>query len=235
MSEENKSKGTLFPLLPAAGINLANGLYGSLALDAIASEGRSEASYKVLDDAAKRVKGGVKIVEDLLPVDAAFHSDHVGMPLFERILTRGKGFASFNDARETVEKALDGKAWGISDVSKSDSVLAHEMGHALGGKTLTRLNALGKKGILPSVLGAAFLKDDDNAKHAAMLGTGLMLPTLASEADASRRAFGLLREMGHGRIRSAKPFAMLATYLATASLPGATYAYRKMHGDFDKD
>jgi hypothetical protein len=122
---------------------------------------------------------------------------------------------------------------GISKRFASPGVLAHELGHAEGGKALLKLNRFGKLGMLGAPM-ALFSPDEDVARAGAIGGTALMAGTLASEADASRRGYQMLRGLGAGRRGALKAFAGLPTYLLAAGAPAGAYLGKKHLGGFDK-
>ena len=80
-------------------------------------------------------------------------------------------------------------------------------------------------------LGAAFRGDKDQARNAALLGSGLTLPNLAVEAGASLRGARMMTGGGSpfNRLRT---FRGLPTYMALSALPLLAYATRNAVGGF---
>lgn len=122
-------------------------------------------------------------------------------------------------------------------------LLAHELGHARQRTFLKSptYRALRQGGILASLYGsiAPFLRrDPDAARTDALIGTAGMLPTLGIEFDASLRGSNLMKRLAQQEgtwdkmklLEKLKyrlgAFRGFPTYLATASLPLASYGTR---------
>ncbi len=112
--------------------------------------------------------------------------------------------------------------------------MAHELGHHHGGAGLMNVNMAGKgiTGLASTI--AALQPHEDTSAVAAGVGTAAGLGTLASELDASRRGYRLMRQAGSGRKGALMAFAGIPSYLAYAALPGATWGIKKHMGGFDK-
>ncbi len=98
-------------------------------------------------------------------------------------------------------------------------VLAHEMGHAKGGKPLILANILGKLMGYAGTGTTLLTSDEDLGRNAAIAGTIGLGGTLASEIDASRRGYSMIRNLGGSRGKALKAFMGLPTYLAAATSP----------------
>jgi Zn-dependent protease with chaperone function len=78
---------------------------------------------------------------------------------------------------------------------KNPGVLAHELGHHMGGKWLMRGNQIGRPALGLGTAGALLSNNEDNSRNSAIAGTVGSMPMLASEFDASRRGAKLMRQM----------------------------------------
>jgi hypothetical protein len=80
-------------------------------------------------------------------------------------------------------------------------------------------------GMIGGAAGALINKDEQKARLAALLGTGMMLPTIASEIDASARGAAILKKLKvRGRLGA---FVGLPTYLMGATTPLWAYGGKK--------
>ena len=117
---------------------------------------------------------------------------------------------------------------------RSPGVLAHELGHRMGGKGLAYANIAGKQGMGALLPLQMLSSDENNSKTMAGIGTLFGGATLASEIDASRRGYGLLRGAGAGKLRALKSFVGVPTYLAAAALPTIGFLSKKSLGGFEE-
>jgi hypothetical protein len=119
--------------------------------------------------------------------------------------------------------------WGTSR-STSASILAHELGHHMGGKPLAYTAHYSRRLAPLGTLGALYSGDETTSRNSAMAGTASMIPTLVSEVDASRRGANLMKNMKlSGRWRA---FGGLPTYAAVAATPMAAHYGKKLFGGF---
>lgn len=117
------------------------------------------------------------------------------------------------------------------------SIVAHEMGHALGPKWLTGMRLPGFVGSGLMNLKSLLSSDKDTAQRDALISSGILAAgTLPSELDASIKGFRELSKlptkMGFGS--KVKAFVGLPTYAAGAAVPYLTYLLRDKLNVFDK-
>jgi hypothetical protein len=116
---------------------------------------------------------------------------------------------------------------------RGPAILAHELGHAQGGKALMGANIGGKLAI-PTLMSAGLLSNNEHtgrnwAIGGSVAGAGL----LASELDASRRGYKMLRGLGAGRKGALKAFMGIPTYLGVAGLPWLGHTAKKLTGSYN--
>lgn len=128
-----------------------------------------------------------------------------------------------------ISKPTIGHSWRV----KNPGVLAHEIGHHMGGKWLMRGNVIGRPSIGLGTAGALLSNNEDNSRNAAIAGTVGSVPMLASEFDASRRGAKLMRQMKLKGGRSA--FIGLPTYMLASSAPMLAHYGKKTLGGFKAD
>lgn len=113
---------------------------------------------------------------------------------------------------------------------KTPGILAHELGHHLGGKTLARMHTLGRFGSGLGTIGALAATNEDTSRNRAYAGTASFLPTMISEIDASRRGAKIMKNLKlPGRW---KAFAGLPSYAIAASAPMMAHYGKKFFGGF---
>ena len=117
--------------------------------------------------------------------------------------------------------------------TKHPAILAHELGHARGGKGLMAANIGGKMGIGALTQMAMFSPDEESSKMWAGAGTLAGGGVLASELDASRRGYQAMRALGSGRRGALKAFAGIPTYLGLAGIPGLAHLTKREMGGFE--
>lgn len=128
-----------------------------------------------------------------------------------------------------ISKPTIGHSWRV----KNPGVLAHEIGHHMGGKWLMRGNQIGRPAIGLGTAGALLSNNEDNSRNSAIAGTVGSVPMLASEFDASRRGAKLMRQMKLKGGRSA--FIGLPTYMLASSAPMLAHYGKKTLGGFKAD
>lgn len=122
---------------------------------------------------------------------------------------------------------------GHSPRMSNPGVLAHEIGHHMGGKALMVGNRIGRPAIGLGTAGALLSNNEDNSRNSAIAGTLGSVPMLASEFDASRRGAKLMRQMKLKGGRSA--FIGLPTYMLASSAPMLAHYGKKTLGGFKAD
>jgi hypothetical protein len=122
---------------------------------------------------------------------------------------------------------------GHSPRMSNPGVLAHEIGHHMGGKALMYGNRIGRPAIGLGTAGALLSNNEDNSRNSALAGTAGAVPMLASEFDASRRGAKLMRQMKLKGGRSA--FIGLPTYMMASSAPLLAHYGKKTLGGFKAD
>lgn len=122
----------------------------------------------------------------------------------------------------------------LSDLHSGPGVAAHELGHHFGGTKMLHVNVRGKPLSTFGTLLALMSPNENAAQAAAAAGTAGGIMTLASELDASRRGYKLLRGLGGGRRASLKAFAGIPTYLIAGAAPALAYFGKGSLGGFDK-
>jgi hypothetical protein len=128
-----------------------------------------------------------------------------------------------------ISKPTIGHIWRM----KNPGVLAHELGHHMGGKWLMRGNQIGRPALGLGTAGALLSNNEDNSRNSAIAGTVGSMPMLASEFDASRRGAKLMRQMKLKGGRSA--FIGLPTYMLASSAPLLAHYGKKTLGGFKAD
>jgi len=128
-----------------------------------------------------------------------------------------------------ISKPTIGHAWNV----KNPGVLAHELGHHMGGKALMYGNRIGRPSIALGTAGALLSNNETNSRNSAIAGTAGAVPMLASEFDASRRGAKLMRQMKLKGGRSA--FIGLPTYMLASSAPLLAHYGKKTLGGFKAD
>ncbi len=123
---------------------------------------------------------------------------------------------------------------GLSERMMRPGALAHELGHAQGGRALFRANLIGARGMLGLGQAGLFAKDETTGRNIALAGTAFGGATLASELDAGRRGYKSLRALGSKRLPALKSFAGLPTYLMAAAMPLVGHYAKKWMGGYDK-
>jgi hypothetical protein len=118
---------------------------------------------------------------------------------------------------------------------KAPGVLAHELGHAAGGKGLMAANVVGKQGLGLSTLLSLLSRDKQDGENTAMIGTALGGGLLASELDASRRGYRMLRDLGSGRKAALKSFIGIPAYLAATATPLLAHHTKSRMGGYDTE
>ena len=118
---------------------------------------------------------------------------------------------------------------------KAPGVLAHELGHAAGGKGMIAANVIGKQGLGIATLLSLLSRDKEDGKRGAMLGTALGGAILTSELDASRRGYRMLRDLGSGRKAALKAFIGIPTYLAATATPLLAHHTKSRMGGYDTE
>mgnify|MGYP004448424151 FL=1 len=127
---------------------------------------------------------------------------------------------------------------------------AHEFGHAqqfANPKYAKYAYPITKLSRVAGALGAfapIFTDDEKEARRNSMIASGLQLPMLAEEFDASRRGSkimkttsGLVKHAGKASklknlLMLASPYAGLPTYILQAALPWLIYKYMKKRGKY---
>ena len=143
-------------------------------------------------------------------------------------------------------------------------ILAHELGHAeqyknpLYKKTLGRVSGIGRRVAPFGVLAPILTDNEQEAKRNSLIASGLQVPTLIEEIDASRRGSNILgktiakreKELKSvpyansanqakkgGKIAQAltrlRPFAGVPTYALAAAAPYLLYKYMKGRGLYE--
>jgi hypothetical protein len=114
------------------------------------------------------------------------------------------------------------------------AVLAHEMGHAHGGKALGWANAIGKYvgGLGAGITG--FAATNEGSQNGANIGTAGLGVTMLSELDASRRGYRMMRNHGHNRTSSLRSFVGIPTYALSMAAPQLLHSIKERMGGFDK-
>jgi Inorganic Pyrophosphatase len=116
----------------------------------------------------------------------------------------------------------------------SPGILAHELGHAAGPRSLIYANAAGKLGMRFAPLIGMATRNEDTGRNAAIAGTVSGGATLASEFDASRRGYQNLRSLGSRRLPALRAGGGLPTYLLAAAAPMLMHYTKKWMGGYDK-
>jgi hypothetical protein len=119
--------------------------------------------------------------------------------------------------------------------SLKPGALAHELGHIEQPRFMRHPigRAIGPHGSgLASLYTAIGTRDEKKGKIAAAVGTAAMLPTIASEVDASVRGIRALRQGGMRGARTLTPGVGLASYGAVAALPYLTHKTKKAFGGY---
>ncbi len=124
------------------------------------------------------------------------------------------------------------RAVTLNKGTRGPGLLAHELGHAEGSKALIGSNLIGKTA-LPYFMSGTLLADNkDKAKNWA---TASLLPAaglMASELDASRRGYRMMRGLGAGRMKSLTSFAGIPTYALSSSIPWLSYWLKSGAGGY---
>lgn len=141
-------------------------------------------------------------------------------------LSRDPGGASYNTFTGRVN---------LSKGQAGPAILAHELGHKAGHPMLLRGGQIGALLSGLAGVGALASSDQDNSRNYALAGTGLAGLNLASEIDASRRGYQMLRAAGSGKARALKAFIGVPTYAAMAGLPMLSHQIKKLMSGFDVD
>jgi hypothetical protein len=116
--------------------------------------------------------------------------------------------------------------------SRDPAVLAHELGHASQNmKAVIPMQMAGKWGIPLSLAYTLYSDDEEKSKKAAIAGTAIGAPLVATEAHASLAGSNLIKQLGGGR--SIRPFTGVPSYAGFAALP--LLAYYLKHGSKPKD
>jgi hypothetical protein len=118
---------------------------------------------------------------------------------------------------------------------KAPGVLAHELGHAVGGKGMMVANVLGKQGLGIGTLMSLLSNNKSDGENSALVGTALGGGLLASELDASRRGYRMLRDLGSGRKAALKSFIGIPAYLAAAATPLLAHHTKSRLGGYDTE
>lgn len=116
---------------------------------------------------------------------------------------------------------------------RGPAILAHELGHAQGGKALMGANIGGKLAIPLLMSGGLISNNEDTGRNWALGGSAAGAGLLASELDASRRGYNMLRGLGAGRKGALKAFLGIPTYLGMASLPWLGHTAKKLTGSYN--
>lgn len=116
---------------------------------------------------------------------------------------------------------------------KGPAILAHELGHARGGGALFLANVLGKAGLGTLPVLSLMSQDEDKGHKLALAGTAVGGGMLASELDASRRGYRMIRDLGGSRKAALKSFIGIPTYLAAGSIPLLAHHMKKRMGGYD--
>ena len=132
-------------------------------------------------------------------------------------------------------------------------ILAHELGHAeqykspLYKKTLGRMSGIGRRVAPFGVLAPILTDNEQEAKRNSLIASGLQVPTLIEEIDASRRGSNILGKtiannptntaVKGGKLAQAltrlRPFAGVPTYALAAAAPYLLYKYMKGRGLYE--
>jgi hypothetical protein len=118
---------------------------------------------------------------------------------------------------------------------RGPAILAHELGHAQGGKALMGANIGGKLAIPLLMTGGLLSNNEETGRNWAIGGSAAGAGLLASELDASRRGYNMLRGLGAGRKGALKAFLGIPTYLGMASLPWLGHTAKKMTGSYNEN
>lgn len=162
--------------------------------------------------------------------------DKVDEDIFSRLHTNIQ-----NENKVKVKQHFGGSAYNaINDEIKlnhkhyNPGVLAHEYGHVQGGKPLAYTNGVGKLVGGLGTLTAILSGNEDTGRNAAIAGSIGMAGTLASELDASRRGYNVLRSLGGSKGKSLKAFMGIPTYLASSLAPFIAYKAKQKTIGYDK-
>lgn len=151
-----------------------------------------------------------------------------------------------NTIRERLRRVLSydshagvNKKLGQDTPGVFSGVLAHEVGHSqqafMKSKLFQRIYDSGRKTVpVASLLATMALKDEDQARNAAIAGVVGGAPMVAIEADASLRGARLLRKVNPkgSMLQDLKPFAGVGTYGAAATGPLLLWYIRKLMGRY---
>lgn len=211
--------------LPATAASL---LYANTVLPAVGKQtgqpGATEALTSFADRNGIHVKDVSEMADDLRATGR-------GMPAFNKrqlenaanTIAKQPGFYNLVDGEHHV---YTNKNW------KNPGILAHELGHATGGKGMLWANRIGKQMPHLGIMGALFSRDENNSRNMALGGTVGSLPMMASEIDASRRGASIMKNLKlKGRLGA---YVGLPTYAALASTPMLAHYGKKYFGGFDK-
>ena len=129
-------------------------------------------------------------------------------------------------------------------------VLAHEIGHSqqyrspLYKKTLAPLSKLGRVSALLGPLAPVLTANESEARRNSLIASGMQVPTLVEELDASRRGSKMLKKSGalkkvknmtkmQKALMMMRPFAGIPSYLLAAMTPYLIYKYSKSRGLYE--
>lgn len=218
-----------YPLTWAAPASAAH-LYAKFALPKLAGSAKNLVDRRIY----RQLKHDVN-VRDKIPVYGHRRGALADpQPTLSNILRRIFGLSQKAKPVATAFKPIPGEI-DMSFGLKHPGILAHEIGHARGGKLLMGSNIVGK-GVLPMAAQMGLLsRDEDSAKTWTGVGTVAGAGVLASELDASRRGYQAVRALGGGRASALRAFAGIPTYLALAAFPTIAYSTKKRLGGFDHD
>jgi len=142
---------------------------------------------------------------------------------------------------------LKGRPWYhlFGPKGMNPEILAHEYGHATGGKLRAGLMRARPVSMIGSGISSAlvpFMKDEDSAFKAALLGSAFHAPVLGEEALASWKGMRGLQKLKASprhagvlsKVKPWKAFKGTPTYLAAAAVPMAVYGLSKLFGRYKK-
>lgn len=184
-------------------------------------------------------RGVMRKLKDDIRATPEFGARH---SVVERMgLRRGDTAAAANHLRAAgIGRSPEGSHYdgvtGKINLSKGlagPAVLAHELGHKQGPKSLLPARGIGQALSNLAAFGVLAAPDQETSRNMAIAGSVASTATLASELDASMRGYKLLRVAGSSKARALKAFIGLPTYALMSGIPALSYAAKKHSGGFN--
>lgn len=116
--------------------------------------------------------------------------------------------------------------------TRGPGMLAHELGHAEGSAKLITGNLKGRYWLPWFTMGALASDSPTTGRNWALASMIPAAGVMASELDASRRGYRMMRDLGAGRMKSLTSFSGIPTYVLSSSIPTLSYWLKRSAGGY---